>query len=76
MNETLTDEKKWFASKGVWGGIVAVLAGILALFGFSVSPAEQANVVELASGLAASIGGAIAIWGRIVATKAIAGGGT
>lgn len=65
------ETKPWYASKGVVGGIVAVAAGGAALFGYSISPADQASLVELAAGLASAIGGVLAVWGRISATRTI-----
>lgn len=66
-----TDFKSALASKAVWGGIIAVVAGIVGLWGYSVSPADQASIVDAVSSIAAGVGGAIAIIGRILATKKI-----
>lgn len=67
----LTETKSVFASKAVWGGIIAVVASLLGIWGYSVSAADQASIVELVTSIAAAIGGAIAIWGRVVASKKI-----
>ena len=52
------DVKSIFASKTIWG--------------YSISPADQAQIVELITGIGGAIGSVIAIYGRIVATKKIA----
>ena len=66
---TLT--KPTLASKTVWGGLVAVGAGIAGLFGYQLDPTVQTGLVELVTSAGAVIGGAIAIYGRIKATHAI-----
>jgi ABC-type antimicrobial peptide transport system permease subunit len=69
------DSKAWYASKGVWGGIVGVLAGGLALLGHALSAETQAtlvdNAVAIGTGVATIIGGAVAIYGRLKADKII-----
>jgi len=65
------DTKGIFASKTVWGGIVALLAGGAAIFGYSVSEIDQASLTEAIAGIASAVGGIIAIYGRVTATKAI-----
>lgn len=58
-------------STGVWGGIIAVLAGVAGLFGYSISEADQATLTQVIASAGATLGGVIAIWGRIRATKKI-----
>ena len=70
MNENET--KSATQSAGVWGGIIAVLAGIAGLFGYSISEADQATLSQGVTGAFAFVGGIVAIWGRIRATKTIA----
>lgn len=65
------DTKPWYLSKGVVGGAVAVLASIAGLFHYSIAPADQAQLVELITGLGALVGGGVAIVGRIAASKKI-----
>lgn len=70
----MDDTKKWYESKGVWGGVIAVLAAIAApVFGVTIDEIEQGNLVDIAVGIAGVIGGALAAWGRIRATKTISG---
>ncbi|WP_375455987.1 hypothetical protein [uncultured Methylobacterium sp.] len=67
----LTDTKSIFASKGVWGGAIAVLAALAGLFGYAISPEQQAQIVETAALVASGIGGLVSLWGRIAATRRI-----
>jgi hypothetical protein len=60
-----------WASKAVWGGVIAVVASLLGIWGYSVTPADQASIVELVTSVVAAIGGVIAIVGRVMATKKI-----
>lgn len=70
--------KNALASKGVWGGIVAAIAGGAAILGYTITPADQqivagdlAQIVGMVSGVASMVGGLVAIWGRVVASKKI-----
>jgi len=64
-------KKPWYQSKTVWGGIIAVAAGILSVFGKNISPEMQQfmtdQAVQIATGIAAAVGGVLAIYGRIKA---------
>ena len=59
------------SSKGVWGGLIAVGAGVAGLIGYTVTADDTAQLTSLIDDAIAAIGGVIAIWGRIVATKKI-----
>ena len=63
--------KSWVTSKGVWGGIAAVGGGVLAFFGYTISDADLSRLIELGSSIASSVGGIVAIYGRVKATKKI-----
>ena len=67
MNEfkTLTQ------SKTFWGAVVALGGSALTLGHYSLSPADAAQAVDLLSGAASAVGGFVAIYGRVVATKKI-----
>jgi hypothetical protein len=72
MNET----KPWWASRGVWGGIILVLSLIIGAFGYSgLTPEEQTvlgdSITNLAAVLGTVIGTILAIWGRIKASKQV-----
>ncbi len=58
-------------SKTFWGAVVALGGSVLALAHYTLTPRDAAQAVDLLSGLASAIGGLIAIYGRVVATKKI-----
>ena len=75
----MDQSKPWFQSIGVWGGLVSMFAGVIGLFGYHMSPDDVANVskalaqgAQLLSSIVAVVGGIIAVYGRVVATKKIA----
>jgi len=65
--------KTWVASKAVWGGVVAVAGGALGLGRYTLTPADAAHAVDLISGIVSAVGGLVAIYGRVVASKKIGG---
>lgn len=68
------DSKAWWASKGVWGGIVSLIASVLlAIWGVEISPDDQDLIVNLAIASASAFGGVMAIVGRVRAKKQIGG---
>lgn len=66
--------KAWYASKTVWSGIVAALAGVLGMLGYTVTPADQATLADLALSIGSAVGGIGAIIGRVKARDGIKGG--
>lgn len=67
----MEDTKKWYASKSIWGSILLIAALIAQAFGYSLGEADQAQLVDIFSGVAGSVGGVMAVVGRIIASKAI-----
>lgn len=67
----LTDTKSIWASKTIWGGAIALLAALAGLLGYAITPEQQAELIETGSLIVSAIGGLIALWGRIAATKRI-----
>ncbi|WP_201353807.1 hypothetical protein [Hydrogenimonas urashimensis] len=67
----MTYEKPWYQSKGVWGGIVSILAIVLGVFGYTVSPEDQQAIVVALTSVGATVGSVVAIYGRIKATKRV-----
>ena len=65
------NSKKWYASKTLWGAALAAVAGLAGLFGYTVSPDEVANIEQAAVSIVSIVGGLVAAYGRIAATKAI-----
>ena len=66
------DVKSIFLSKGFWGSVVTLVAAALSFAHYTVTPADQATIVDLIVAVLGAIGGLIAIYGRVVATKKIA----
>lgn len=69
MNQA--NQEPWYLSAVTWGSILAMLFGLLAVFGYAVEPADQASIVhnvteilKAVGPLVAAIGGLIAWWGR------------
>jgi len=58
-------------SKTFWGAIVALGGSALTLGHYSLSTADAAQAVDLLSGIAGAVGGLIAIYGRVTASKKI-----
>lgn len=63
--------KAWYASRGVWGGVVGVLAGVVTLAGIDLNATIQAELTDIAVGAGELVGGVLAIYGRIKAVAAV-----
>lgn len=64
--------KSALTSKGVWGGLVAIVAAAAAgIWHVSISPDDQMAIVNILVSLVTMGGGALAIYGRIKASKKI-----
>lgn len=67
MDET----KPWYMSKTVWGGLIAVAAGAAGAFGYTIAPDDQAQIVDAVVAVATVVGGLLAVFGRVKASKAV-----
>lgn len=67
MDET----KSWYMSKTVWGGLIAVVAGAAGAFGYTIAPDDQAQIVDAVVAAATVVGGLLAVFGRVKASKAV-----
>jgi hypothetical protein len=65
------NDKPWYASRAIWGGLIALAASLVGLLGYTISPADQAAIADLVLPIASGIGGGLAIVGRIRATRRI-----
>lgn len=65
--------KSALASRGVWGGLLAALAGAVPVFAaaFGLDAETQGEILKIVAGLGGVVGGALAIWGRVAATRRI-----
>ena len=67
----MTDVKPWYQSKTIIGAVVTVLAMILTAFGYGIGAEDQAALVDYAVSLGGVVGGLLAIYGRVKASKDI-----
>lgn len=68
----MADEKKWYQSKTIWGGLVALGGAVAGLFGADIDPASGNSLATALTDAAAALGAVIAILGRLDAVKTIA----
>ena len=64
-------DKPWYASRAVWGGIIAVLSAIAGAFGYMVTPEIQGELAAQITAIGGAVGGLLAVYGRVKATKSI-----
>lgn len=67
----MTEAKALLASRTFWGAAVSLGAAALSLGHYTVTAADQASLVEVFTSIAAGVGGAVAIYGRVKATRQI-----
>ncbi len=67
MNEV----KALVESKTFWGAFVALAGSALHLGHYTLTPADAASAVDLLTSLAGIVGSAVAIYGRVKASKKI-----
>ena len=65
----MIDTKSLFKTKTFWGGLLALGAGVLGIFGYTLTPDAQNALMEAGVGIASTLGGVLAIYGRVKATK-------
>lgn len=64
-----TPTKPWWQSKTVWGGVVALAAGVAGVFGVAIPEAAQGEIAVSLTALAGAIGGLLSIYGRLKAER-------
>ena len=67
----MNEEKQWYKSKTIWGGLVAFASAMAGLFGIDIDAASGDALALALANSAAAIGAAIAIIGRLDAVKTI-----
>lgn len=67
----MIEEKQWYRSKTIWGGLVALAAAVAGLFGIDVDAASGDALAIALTNAAAAVGAVIAIIGRLDAVKTI-----
>ena len=64
--------KAWYASSGVWGGVLAVAAPVASVvLKVSIGGDEIALAAEALAAIGGGVGGLLAIWGRLKAKERI-----
>ncbi|MBU2328755.1 MAG: hypothetical protein KJ755_15630 [Alphaproteobacteria bacterium] len=69
----MLDVKPWYQSKTIWGALIAIASPLLGRAGLDVGGAEQAEIAEAMTTLAGTVGGLLALYGRLTATKGVGG---
>lgn len=69
----MLEMKPWYQSKTVWGALIAIAAPLVGRAGLDVGGAEQAEIAEALTTLAGTLGGLLALYGRLTATKGVGG---
>jgi hypothetical protein len=67
----MDENKYWWQSRAVFGGLVAIGAGVAGMIGYTIDSDMQEGLVAACTGIAAGIGGILAIVGRVKASKRI-----
>ena len=67
----MDDMKAWYQSKTVWGALVAVMAPLLQVVGLNLPRGFEGELVEGLMTVAGGVGGVIALYGRLSATRVI-----
>ena len=64
--------KNWYASKGIWGGLIAAAAPIVGgLLHVSITGDDVNTAMGYVSEIVGAAGGLLAVYGRVKATKQI-----
>ncbi|SDE98438.1 hypothetical protein SAMN04488105_110234 [Salipiger thiooxidans] len=67
----MDDVKSFLASKTIWGAGIAILPQALSIFGIEVSAEDAQGIASHVDAIITSVGGLIAIYGRVMASKSI-----
>jgi hypothetical protein len=69
----MLEMKPWYQSKTVWGALIAMAAPLFGRAGLELGGAEQAEIADALTTLAGTLGGLLALYGRLTATKGVGG---
>ena len=67
----MNDFKPWYASRTIWGSIIALLAAVASAFGVEIDQHMQTTFIESALQLVAIGGSILAVFGRMTASTQI-----
>lgn len=65
------ETKKWWQSKTIIGGIVAIGSGLAGLLGYNIDQQTQEDLTNIILQVSAIVGGALAVYGRVKARTII-----
>ena len=68
----MEDMKTWYQSRTIWGAVIAISASLAHAGGYNLTVADQGQFADAALSLAGTVGGLVAIWGRMKATAKVA----
>ncbi|GGD93351.1 hypothetical protein GCM10011390_10160 [Aureimonas endophytica] len=68
----MLDEKTWYRSKTIWGGVVALGAALAGMFGVRIDAATGGDLAAAIPDAIAALGAVVAILGRLAADRRIA----
>lgn len=63
--------KPWYQSRTIWGALIAVFAPLFTISGFDLPAGLHGELADGLMTVAGGIGGLIALYGRLSATRAI-----
>ncbi|ODS56784.1 MAG: hypothetical protein ABS40_08280 [Agrobacterium sp. SCN 61-19] len=69
----MLEMKPWYQSKTVWGALIAIAAPLFGRAGLELGGADQAEIAEALTTLAGTVGGLLALYGRLTVTKGVGG---
>ena len=67
----MNDFKPWYASRTIWGSIIALLAAVVSAFGVEIDQQMQTTFIESVLQLVAIGGSILAVFGRMTAPTQI-----
>ena len=67
----MEDNKAWWQSKAVWGGIVALGSVMAGAFGYTINEGTQDEILQGVLTVIGILGSFMAIYGRMKAEKKI-----
>ena len=67
----MEDAKQWYYSKTIWGALLAIGSSALQMKGLQIGAADQSTIVDSAVSIAGAVGGLLAVYGRVTASKPI-----
>ena len=69
--QKMIDQKPWWLSRTIWGGLFAFLAGLAQEVGIPLSGAEVTALTDSWLNIIGIVGGILAVYGRAKADKRI-----